>query len=108
VFDGTFEEYLERPQPPTKAPPPARGEQQEQPAKQPAAVAAKLTYKQQMARANLEREIEAKEAALAQLVEQIHDASARADARALADLGHQHEELKAQIDALMDEWAMLG
>lgn len=107
-FDGSFEEYLQR-QDAKEAAPVVVQKQPSPP--QAAAVRAgappKLTYRQQQRIAELERDIEAKEAALAALVEQIHDASARADARALANLGQEHDDLKLEIDALMDEWAEL-
>jgi ATP-binding cassette subfamily F protein 3 len=109
VFDGTFEEYLERSAvkdvPSTPAPP--KQQTAPPPASMSPAAAPKLTYKQQQALTNLEKNIETKEATLAHLVEQIHEASSRGDVRALADLGQQHDDLKAEIDALMEEWAEL-
>jgi ATP-binding cassette subfamily F protein 3 len=109
VFDGTFEEYLERSAVKDAPPTPAAPKQQTAPppASMSPAAAPKLTYKQQQALTNLEKNIETKEATLAHLVEQIHEASSRGDARALADLGQQHDDLKAEIDALMEEWAEL-
>jgi ATP-binding cassette subfamily F protein 3 len=105
VFEGSFEEYLERPA--AKEAAPVVSKQAPPPPPKASSAAPKLTYKQQAAITKIETDIEAKETALAELVEQIHDASSRGDARALADLGQQHDDLKAEIDALMDEWAVL-
>jgi ATP-binding cassette subfamily F protein 3 len=108
VFDGSFEDYLERPSAKEAAPAPATTKQPAPAAtSKPSSGAPKLTYKQQQALTNIEKDIEAKETALAELVEQIHDASSRGDARALGELGQQHDDLKAEIDALMEEWAQL-
>ncbi|MGE0060416.1 MAG: ABC-F family ATP-binding cassette domain-containing protein, partial [Dehalococcoidia bacterium] len=106
VFDGTFEEYMERSAAKESTPAAAPKQQQPVTANAPAA-APKLTYKQQQAITSLEKDIAAKEATLAGLVDQIHDASSRGDAKALADLGQRHDDLKTQIDALTEEWVLL-
>jgi ATP-binding cassette subfamily F protein 3 len=58
--------------------------------------------------AALEAQIEAHEAALADLGEQINLASAEGNVRLLADLGRRFESLTADLDDLLERWASIG
>ncbi len=113
-FDGTFEEYLEFTANAGKEPPPAAKPAPKHEGVAPAAAAAapvqparKLTYKEQLAVAAIEKEIEEKEALIVSLEAGIHDASSRADSRAISDLGQQHGEAQVALDALMERWVEL-
>jgi ATP-binding cassette subfamily F protein 3 len=103
VFDGPYAESLER--------------QREAEARTAQAAAAKsrptaparpnngASRRVQMAIAELEAAIEAREQELADVGEQINAASETGEVRAIEALGRRFDELKVEIDRLMEEWS---
>jgi len=108
-FDGTFAEYLEQTAAKEAAARQAVIAPKQPPVPSPSVAppAPRLSYKTQQAIATIEKDIAAKEARLAALEEEINAASARADSRAIVDLGREHDELKADLDEMMERWVAL-
>ena len=98
-FDGTFEEYLASQRPPEApaasprprlAPPARPGER-----------------RRQQAISRLEAEIDAAEREMAELGDQVNEASARRELERLAVLGVTHSEVESRLERLLTEWAGL-
>jgi ATP-binding cassette subfamily F protein 3 len=101
-FTGTFAEYLER-----NATPVVEPETKAKPVARPA-LPANGKRPSRAAVEALENEIERHERELAELTEQINDASARSDHKSVGELGTRFELAKLELDRKIEEWAELA
>ena len=105
-YEGGWAEYLRvREERAAIAKPPASA--RKQPPKPKPKPAAKSKNQERRA-AELERDIEAAEAALQQLEQELADPSAWADAKLSRDATRRHESAKSKIDELYEQLAALG
>jgi ATP-binding cassette subfamily F protein 3 len=101
AFAGTLAEFdgLRAPEPAQQQDAPAQRQARPAPAKRPAKPALDDGTRA------LEDEIRAKEEALTALGDEVNAASERGDVDAVRELGERHEAMRAELDALLEEWA---